>query len=154
MFTYAPDKCWAGIFAQVSRTEKWKEVGKQNHECLAFRGEPFSITLGNWTTYGKEAFEIIKFFEIMDYPLWGPNPVRRYTDRGNLLYVLAPLAFRPNAPRYVLAIVHRWVIHMSRFKFVIEHVHGFNDVFADLLTKWSQEHRVHQAVCWNIAGLL
>lgn len=107
----------------------------------------------NWTTYEKEGLAIVKVFEKMDYQLWGPSPVRIYRDHRNLLFVFAPLALRPDAPRYVLAKVYRCAIHMSRVNFTIEQIQGTKNVFADLLTRWLCGHRAHKAVCRSIMAL-
>lgn len=58
-----------------------------------------------------------------------------FTDLGNLLNLFAHLALRSNSPLYVLSKVRRWVIHLSRFVFVIEHIHEAENVFADLLIR-------------------
>lgn len=48
-------------------------------------------------------------------------------------------------PRYVLAQVHRWAVHMSRLSFLIEHIQGVKNVFADLLARWLLGHRTEKA---------
>lgn len=153
VFTDASDKFWAGIVTQVEESETGKQVQDQKHEPLAFLGDHFSGAQENWTTCEMESFAIVKEFERMDYILWGPNPVRIFTDHKNLLYVFAPLALRPNPPRYVLGKVHRWAINLSRFSFVIEHIDGTKNVFAVLLTRWSRRHRSRKAECGNITAL-
>lgn len=153
VFTDASDKFWAGIVSQVDPEQLSMDTSKQKHEPLAFIGGQFSGPQNNWTTYEKEAFAIVKVFDKLDFVLWGRNQVHVFTDHRNLLFVFAPLALRPNAPRYVLSKVHRWAIHLSRFDFNIEHIDGVKNVFADLLTRWAKGHRQSQKACGNIRAL-
>lgn len=153
VFTDASDKFWAGIVSQVDPKELRKETSEQRHEPLAFLGGQFTGSQQNWTTYEKEAFSIVKVFDKLDFVLWGNNDVHVFTDHRNLLFVFAPLALRPNAPRYVLSKVHRWAIHLSRFDFSIEHIDGVKNVFADLLTRWSKGHRQVSAASGKVMAL-
>lgn len=89
----------------------------------------------------------------MDEVFWGPNSVRIYKDYRNLLYIFAPTALRPEAPKYVLNKVHRWTIHMSQFDFIIEHVQDVKNVFADLLKRSSRKHKSMEAIYENISAL-
>lgn len=90
----------------------------------------------------------------MDYLLWEPTSTIIYFDHANMVYTFPQLAMRRNVPRYVLAKVHHWAIHMSRFEFVIEHIPGIKNIFADLLSRSSRDRRVHKAVCGKVAPLL
>lgn len=81
------------------------------------------------------------------------KPVKLYTDHGSPILIFAPATLRPNAPRYPLAIVHGWAVHVSRFKFVIEHIEGVKNVLADLLTRCSEGSRTRESVCVNVALL-
>lgn len=121
------------------------EVEKQHYQPLVFLGGRFSKAQENCTMCQKEAFVVVNDFEKMDYVFWGPNRIKINTAHRNLLYVFAPLAFRPNTSWYVVVKVHRWKIHLSRLYFVIEHIWGVKNVFADLHTGWSRGDRVRKA---------
>lgn len=68
-------------------------------------------------------------------------------------YTFVPTALRPDASKYVLSKVRRRVIHMSRLDFIIENIQCLKNVFADLLTRWSSEHRSMKATCGSIRAL-
>lgn len=153
VFTDASDQFWAGVVTQIPPEQLGREPVQQEHQPLAFIGGQFSGAQLNWTTYEKEAYAIVKVFDKMDYALWGTANVHVFTDHRNLLFVFAPLALRPSAPRYVLSKVHRWAIHLSRFDFNIEHIEGSKNVFADLLTRWSKGHRQGQIATGNVMAL-
>lgn len=53
----------------------------------------------------------------------------------------APLTLRPNSPIHVLSKVHWRVIHLLRFEFMIDHIEGENNVFANVLARWSKGYR-------------
>lgn len=89
----------------------------------------------------------------MDQIEGGPNFVRTFTDCRKLLYVFVPLTDRSNTPRYVLSNFHPWGIFLSRFDFVITHIDGSRNIFAHLLTRWSEGHRTTKALCGNLTVL-
>lgn len=105
----------------------------------------------NWTTKEKKAFAIVKVFERMDHIFGGPSLVSTYNDHRNLLHVFPSLPIRPISLIYMLAKVHRCAIYMSPFGFVIERIQGTENVFADLLTRWSRGHRINSADCGSTA---
>lgn len=114
--------------------------------------EPIAVFLGgkfvdvqNWTTYEKDAFPIVQTFEEMEYLLWSARPEHVFTDHRNLLYVLFPLAQMPNYPRYVLSEVNGWAILRLGVEFMLDHLEGADNVFADGLTRWVKRYRKRAA---------
>lgn len=80
LFMNASDTFWAGNVTQVQQLEMRMEVEKQQHQSLPFLEGRFSRAEEYWTTYEKEAFAVVNDFEKIDYVLWGPNPVRIYSN--------------------------------------------------------------------------
>lgn len=154
VYTDASDAFWAAVVTQTKIEQLQRKMSEQEHEPLAFLGGKFTGSQKNWTTYEKEAYAIVQTFERLDYLFWGAHPVHVFTDHRNLLYVFAPIALRPNSPRHVLSKVHRWAIHLSRFEFVIDHIEGANNVFADILTRWSKGYRNTRAQQTNTIAAL
>ena len=68
-----------------------------------------------------------------------------FTDHRNLLFVYALLAFEPALGRHVVSKVQRWALFLSRFDYVIEHIPGYCNVFADMLTQWAKGYRIDSA---------
>lgn len=46
---------------------------------------------------------------------------------------------------YLLSKRHRWAIHLSRREFVIQHIQGRKNVFADVLAHRSKGYRKRRA---------
>lgn len=88
VFTDASDRFCADTVPQTSPPEANKKVEKQQHVLLAFLGGTFMPVQENRIIYEKEAFEIGKVLKKMDYVLWGPDPVKIFTDGRNLLFIL------------------------------------------------------------------
>lgn len=81
------------------------------------------------------------------------HTVHVYTDNRNLLYVFAPMFFQPTAGKHILSKVQRWVIFISQFRFLIKHVEGIDNVFADILIRWARGFRVERSRTNNICAL-
>lgn len=47
----------------------------------------------------------------------------------------------PSLGRHVVCKVQRWALYLSRFNYVIEHIEGENNVFADIMTRWLRRYR-------------
>ena len=114
------------------------------HEPLAFLGAAFKGAERNWSTFEKEAFSIYQAFKKMDYLFYSDKPAHVFTDHRNLLFVFAPLALEPALGRHVVNKVQRWALFLSQFPYVIEHVDGSRNVFADILTRWLKGYRAER----------
>ena len=150
VFTDASDRFWSGVVTQVSEDQLALPFEQQSHEPLAFLGAAFKKSELNWTTFEKEAFAIFKTFEKLDYLFAGRSDIRVFTDHRNLLFVFAPRALEPTLGRHVVSKVQRWAFYLSRFDYIIEHIRGEENVFADILTRWTKGYRQREdrkAVC-------
>lgn len=83
----------------------------------------------------------------------GEHPVHVFTDHKNLLYIFAPTAFDSTLGKHVISKVHRWAMFLSRFDFVIEHIDGELNVFADILTRWLKGYKKNFASTHHICAL-
>lgn len=95
----------------------------------------------NRTTYKKDAYVIVQTFDSMGCLFWGARPVHIFIDHRNLLFAFTPTASRLNSPRRVLSKVYRWAIHLSRFKFFIDHIEVSKNVIPDILARWGKGSR-------------
>ena len=141
IFTDASERFWSGVVTQCAAGELNKPPQDQKHEPLAFLGSQFKKAELNWTMFEKEGFSIFQVFEKMDYLLMSGRPVHIFTDHRNLLFVFAPLALEPVLGRHVVSKVQRWALFLSRYSYVIEHIDGDDNVFADILTRWTKGYR-------------
>ena len=60
-----------------------------------------------------------------------------FTDHKNILFMLSPTRFNANVARHVVHKVQRWALRLSEFNFIIEHIPGEQNVWADILTRWA-----------------
>ena len=111
------------------------------HEPLAFLGSQFKKAELNWTMFEKEGFAIFQSFDKLDYLLMSGRPAHVFTDHRNFLFVFAPLALEPALGWHVVSKVQRWALFLSKFTYVVEHIDGNNNVFADILTMWTRGYR-------------
>ncbi|CAN8061293.1 unnamed protein product [Agarophyton chilense] len=150
---YASNNHWAGVVTQTSPETLKKPFAEQKHEPLAFLGNTFKDAQTNWSTYEQEDYAIVKTFDKLDYLFMDEYPVHVFTDHRNLLFVFAPTARQPSLGQHVVAKIHRWAIFLSRFEYIIEHIPGKDNVFADILTRWLRGYRVNQLstkIVWSL----
>ena len=145
IFTDASERYWSAVVTQCEEEELEKEIENQKHEPLAFLGSAFGVTQRRWTTFEKEGFAIFQAFNKIDYMLTCQKECHVYTDHRNLLFIFAPLALEPALGRHIVSKVQRWALYLSRFSYVIEHVEGERNVFADILTRWTRGYRGDKA---------
>lgn len=151
VFTDASQHYWSGVVTQADASELSKPYRLQQHEPLGFLGSAFKGAERDWTTFEKEGYAIFQTFSKMDYLLQCQTRSHVYTDHRNLLFIFAPLSLEPALGRHVVSKVQRWALFLSGFSYVIEHIAGKDNVFADILTWWTRGYRVEesprQAVC-------
>ena len=80
-------------------------------------------------------------FEKVEYLFLTERLVHVFTDHQILLFVFAPLAMEPTLGRHVVSKIQRWALFLSRFDYMVEHIEGEKDVFADILTRWTMGYR-------------
>ena len=150
IFTDASKYFWSGVVTQVRKEQMGLSREKQEHEPLAFLGSAFSGAELNWSTFEQEAYAIFQTFEKLDYLLLDEQEVHVFTDHRNLLFIFAPLAFEPGLGRHITSKVQRWAMYLSRFTYVIEHVAGDANIFADMHTRWTRGYRSEKLMSKNI----
>ena len=58
------------------------------------------------------------------------------TDHANLLQLYDPEGSRYHIPRYAMNKMMRWATKLSALNYVIEHIPGDENVWADMLSRW------------------
>lgn len=131
-----------------------KKIELLEHNSLSFLSGEFSGASSNWTTYEKEAFAIFSTFSKLDFMLLDEHPIHVFTDHRNLLFVFSPTSFEPAVGRHVISKVQRWAIFLSQFNYVIEHIDGERNVFADILTRWARGYRNNSVYTSQVNSLV
>ena len=69
-----------------------------------------------------------------------------FTDHVNLLTMYDPHGTSESMPRYAVNKLMRWAIRLSAFNYIIEHIPGELNFWADMLSRWAnREHTKVQA---------
>ena len=139
---------------QCSPEELDKLPPDQRHEPLAFLGSQFKKAELNWNMFEKEGSAIFQSFDELDYLLMSGRPANVFTDHRNLLFVFAPLALEPVLGPQGVSTVQRWALFLSKYTYVIEHIDGDDNVFADVLTRWTKGYRNEGYKLKTICSLL
>ena len=135
LFTDASDSHWA-ILTQVPPQDRSKELQEQRHKPLCFLSGVFSGSSSNWSVPEKEGFAIVEAMCRLDYLVLG-REVNIFTDHANLVYLYDPHGQNPGMARHTASKLMHWAIKLSAFCYVVEHLPGEQNVWADLLTRWA-----------------
>ncbi|KAH9082771.1 hypothetical protein LEN26_021162 [Aphanomyces euteiches] len=119
LFTDVSDTGWSIIVTQV----------------LAFNIGMFTGAQLNWSVIEKEAYPIARACDKLNYLLMRPDGFRMYCDHENLIQVFAPHA---EWKTYQGQKLTRWAAIIGGYRYVIEHIKGTNNLWADLMSRWGQ----------------
>ncbi len=136
LFTDASDTHWSGILTQAPSNQRDKAIDNQDHEPLCFLSGAFKGSSKNWSVPEKEGFAIVESMCRVDYLVMG-REVSIYTDHANLVQLYDPYGKHPGIPRHTASKLMRWAIKLSAFRYVVEHLPGERNVWADMLTRWA-----------------
>ena len=149
VYTDASDSVWSGVVTQVPIEDKDIAHIQKRHEPLAFLSGRFSGAQSRWSILEKEAFAIMSTLDKIHWVLAGAQGFDLFTDHSNLVFIFDPLAVCPDISQSSLKKVLRWAIRLSMYNYVCIHILGTENVWADLLGRWSapQTNIVQRIVC-------
>ena len=136
LFTDASDTHWSAILTQVPKSQRNKKIDEQQHEPMCFLSGAFKGSSKNWSVPEKEGFAIVEAMCRVDYLVMG-REVSIYTDHANLVQLYDPYGRNPGIPRHTASKLMRWAIKLSAFRYVIQHLPGDRNIWADMLTRWA-----------------
>ena len=158
LFTDASDKHWSGVLTQIPPADLNKSFAKQNHQPLAFISGSFTGSSSRWSKAEKEATGIINIVVFLDYLLMRPQGFYLFTDHSNPIFIFNPetAAFEMN--KGSIFKTHRWAMKLSEYQYIILHISGADNCWADLLTRWGipvkdTEISSHEHMHMRIAAL-
>ncbi len=134
--TDASNTLWAAILTQVPAKESRKAIQNQSHQPLCFLSGALNGSSANCSVPEKEGFAVIEAMCRLDYLVSG-HKVTIFTDHANLVYLYDPYGRNPGIVRHTASKLMRWAIKLSAFRYVIEHLPGESNVWADILTRWA-----------------
>ena len=136
VFTDASNLGWAAIITQIPISQAEEPLQNQNHQPLAFMSGMFRGAALNWAIIDKEAYPIIHVITHARHFLASKWPYRLYVDHKNLVHIFTSSA------RMTLASsngrLDRWAVLLRDLPYVIEHVAGIDNLWADMLSRWGQ----------------
>lgn len=118
-------------------------IEEQAHEPLCFLSSAFTKASLNWSVPEKEGFAIVQSMCRLDDIICGRTlPI--FTDHANEVYRIDPCGRNSGIARHIATKLMRWALKRSAFRYVIEHVSGQRNVWADMLTHWAitPKHKV------------
>ncbi|POM60306.1 hypothetical protein PHPALM_30853 [Phytophthora palmivora] len=134
LFSDASDTGWALIVTQVANFEPKKPATEQQHRLLHCMSGSFTGSQLHWTVTEKEALPIVIACEKLDYLLLRPKAFRMYCDHRNLIHMFAP---HQSIKKHVKGKLLRWSMKLMNFRYVVEHVPGPENVWADMISRWA-----------------
>ncbi|KAH7467435.1 Transposon Ty3-G Gag-Pol polyprotein [Phytophthora ramorum] len=137
LLTDASDIGWAVIVTQVKDFDIKVPVQDQQHQLVECLSGTFTGSQLNWTVIEKEAFPIALACDKLDYLLLRPQGFRMFCDHRNLIHVFAP---DENVKKHVKGKLLRWSMKLMNYNYVIEHIAGPNNVWADMISRWAGNH--------------
>jgi len=137
VYTDASDMAWSGIVTQVPLCDVSKPHAEQRHSPIAFLSGRFDKTQLGWSVLEKEAFAVMNTLDRMHWIVATPDGFDLYTDHNNLIFLFDPLAVVPDMSQTSLRKVLRWAVKLSVYRYTCYHIKGADNVWADLLTRWS-----------------
>ncbi len=110
---------------------------EQRHAPLAFLSGRFDKTQLGCSVLEKEAYAVMNTLDRMHWLVATPAGLYLYTDHNNLIFLFDPLAVVEDMSQSSLRKVLRWAVKLSVYNYTCYHIKGEENVWADLLTRWS-----------------
>ncbi|KAE9099476.1 hypothetical protein PF007_g15861 [Phytophthora fragariae] len=137
LFTDASDVGYAINVTQVKDFDPKIPATEQQHRLIHCSSGTFTGSQLNWTVAEMEAFPLAVACDNLDYLLLRPKPFRMYCDHRNLIHVFAP---QESEKKHVKGKLLRWAMKLMNFRYVVEHVPGPANVWADMISRWAGNH--------------
>jgi hypothetical protein len=147
LFPDASTYFWGSILTQVPPEDvtSGKPVETWRHEPLGFLSGAFKGASLNWAIPDKEGYSIKESCARFAHFLVREGGFFLFTDHRNLKFIFNPCGVvsqvsKPQADR-----LERWAVFMRAFEYVIEHIPGDANIWADMLSRWAAGTAMHLA---------
>lgn len=140
LFSDESETHWASVLTQVPEDQLEQDFEDQDHKPLSFLSGSFRGSSENWSIAEKEAFAVVESMSRLDY-FTAAGEVSLYTDHANLVYIFDPVGHNPGICKHTASKLLRWALKLSGYRYVIEHIEGERNVWADMLTRWAVKPR-------------
>ena len=137
LFTDASDLYYAACLTAVPSEDTEKLPTEMRHEIIDTLCGKFTGSSERWSIQSKEAFAIREAMEKFCHWLDGPNDTIVFTDSQVVKFIFDP--HRKGTPAALGAAqagrVARWALFLRKFSFVLRHLPGSLNKFADFLSR-------------------
>ena len=134
LFTDASNEGWSILITQVTDFKDYVPIHEQQHAMLLCTSGTYKGPQLKWTVMEREAYPIARSCQTLDYLLMRPRGFRLYTDHKNLIHIFAPGEEWKAHTRGKLL---RWAEYIGCYRYVIEHIEGVHNVWADMMSRWA-----------------
>ena len=136
MFPDASDRFGGCCLTQMPKEELVAGLPfmDMSHEPLAFLSGVFRGSQLCWPSVDKEFFAILSAFQRVPLLLWDGSNV--FCDHRNLPYIFSPQSCGVTLSKAASQRFTGWRACMSQFNYVIQHIHGEDNRWGDLLSRW------------------
>lgn len=131
---------------QVPRLDLALAHVDQRYEPLGYLSGRFNATQLGWSTLEKEAYAVMATIGRMRWLAATVDGFDLYTDHNNLVFILDPLSVDPDLVQTALQKVLRWAVCSSFYNSVCIHIKGTDNVWADILGRWSAPRTLRRLV--------
>lgn len=83
----------------------------------------------------KEGSAIFEEMYRLDYLVSG-RKISIFTDHENLVYLYDPYGRNPGIARHTEKKLIPWAVNLCTFRYIIEHMKGHSNVWADIMKRW------------------
>ena len=135
LMTDACDKGWGVVLFQASSFDSSKALADQDLEPLYFLSGTFKGSSLHWAINEKEAYPIIEGVKRLRHLLLRPKGFKLLCDHRNLVFLFNEQVGQRLPTRSKLL---RWALELQSYRYVIEHLEGERNLWADLLSRWVQ----------------
>lgn len=135
LFTDASNTGWAIVVTQVREWLEGIPVAEQRHELVICRGGLFKGAQLNWSVIEKEAYPVVRACGDLRYLFERERGVHIYCDHANLVHIFSP---GHEIKAHLRGKLQRWALQIVGVRYVIEHIKGESNLWADIVSRWGQ----------------
>ena len=104
---------------------------------LSFSSGRFNSIQFGWSILEKEAYAILATLERTPWIAATAEGFDLYTDHNNHIFIFDPTAVVPDISQTTFRKFLRWAVRLSMYHYTCFHIKGQDNVWADLLGRWS-----------------
>lgn len=135
LFTDASETHCSAIPTQVLDGQLKRCIEDQEHEPFSFLSGSFTGAVAGWSVPDEEGFAMVESMTNLDYLVTG-RTVAIFTDHANLVYLFDPYGQSFGMSKHTASKLMRWALTLRGFRYVVEHLAGKRNVWADMLSRW------------------